>query len=139
MKKHLDMPVTARHVISTDQFPVEHETPTNDIFPAGAVAPWEETHIRKTHRYESEDRVVRVPHDRLKAGQMVVDTHRVHDIMEKGVKESGNKLLYDRPMEAKQLPTGDYMLKDGHHRVAARILAGRKTSTLHVTGRYVQP
>jgi len=132
------MPVTAKHVISADQFPGEHETPTNDIFPASAVEPWEEKHLRKTHRFESEDKVVRVPHDRLHPGQMVVDTHRVHDMMQKGPQESGS-ILYDRPMEATQLPSGDYMLEDGHHRVAARILAGRKTTKVHVTGRYEKP
>lgn len=138
MKKHLTLPVTANHVLSQQQFPADHETPTADIFPAGAVPPWEEKHLRKTSREVPVNRTVRVPHDRLKAGQMVVDTQRVHDIMEHGP-VSLPKDLDNRPLEAQQLPSGDYMLQDGHHRVAARILQGKKTSTVFVNGRWEKP
>lgn len=138
MKKHLTIPVTAKHVVSPTQFPDDHETPTADIFPAGSVAPWEEKHYRKTSREIPVNKTVRVPHDRLKAGQMVVDTHRVHDIVEHGP-VSLPRDLDNRPLEAMQLPTGEYMLQDGHHRVAARILSGKKTSTVYVNGRWEAP
>lgn len=138
MKKHLTLPVTASHVLQAEQFPEGHETPTNDIFPAGAVPPWQEKHYRKTSRDVPVDKVVRVPHDRLRAGQMVVDTHRVRDIMEHGSVSTPHD-IDDRPFEAQQLPDGTYMLQDGHHRVAARILSGRKTSTVFVNGRWETP
>lgn len=138
MKKHLSLPVTANHVLHPAQFPDDHETPTEDIFPAGAVAPWEEKHLRKTSRETPVDRTVRIPHDRLKAGQMVVDTKRVHDIMERGSVSSPTD-INNRPEQAIQLPSGDYMLQDGHHRVAARILAGKKTSTVYVGSRWEKP
>lgn len=138
MKKHLSLPVTANHVLQPQQFPDDHETPTEDIFPAGAVAPWEEKHLRKTSRETTVDRTVRIPHDRLKAGQMVVDTKRVHDIMERGLVSSPTD-INNRPEQAIQLPSGDYMLQDGHHRVAARILAGKKTSTVYVGSRWEKP
>jgi hypothetical protein len=137
MKKHLKLDVTANHVLQRQQFP-EHETPTADIFPAGAVPPWEEKHLRKTSREVPVGRSVRVPHDRLKAGQMVVDTHRVHDIIENGP-VSLPRDIDDRPPEAQQLPSGEYMLQDGHHRIAARILTGRKTSTVYVGHRWEKP
>jgi uncharacterized protein YlaI len=69
---------------------------------------------------------------------MVVDTHRVHDIMEHGAVSTPHD-IDDRPYEAQQLPDGTYMLQDGHHRVAARILSGRKTSKVFVNGRWEQP
>jgi len=132
VKKHETIPVTAKHVISSQQFPKDHETPTADIFPAGSVAPWEEKELRKTHPYVSEDRMVRVPHDKLRAGQMVVDTNRVKALMENPHTHSG--------MEATGLPDGTYMLEDGHHHVAADILSGRrKTADVRLRGRWERP
>lgn len=123
MKKHLTMPVTANHVLQSNQFD-QHETPTEDIFPAGAVRPWEETQYRKFSRETAVDKVRTVHADDLKAGQMVVDTHRVEDM--RGGNHPGGVL------EGRQLPDGKVMLRDGHHRAAADLLDGKRRFKVHI-------
>lgn len=139
MKKHLNLPVTASHVLQQAQFPDDHETPTADLG-LRPVEPWEEKHLRKTTRFESVDETKRVPHSRLRAGQMVIDTQRAKDMAERGIDTSkGNPVLDQGEVQGWRLPTGDVMLRDGHHRVVADMMNGRRTSRVHITGEMHEP
>lgn len=139
MKKHLNLPVAANHMLSQAQFPADHETPTADLG-MRPVLPWDETHFRKTHRDVPMDVTKRVPHSRIRAGQMVIDTQRAKDMAENGIVTGKGKTKYDdAPVEGQMLPGGDVMLRDGHHRVVADMLRGRKTSTVHIGGRWEKP
>lgn len=139
MKKHLDLEVTGLTALSHQQFSQYHETPLADLG-LRPVEPWEETHLRKTHREVGMDVTKRVPHSRLRAGQMVVSTQRAQEMAENGIDSSkGNPVLDQGPVLGRQLPDGDVMLRDGHHRVVADMLRGKKSSLVHIDSRWEKP
>lgn len=129
MKKHLDLEVTALTALHQGQFEQYHETSLRDLG-MRPVSPAEEVSYRRAHPTEWVGEHKTVPHERIRAGQYVVSTHRVKDIAEHGVPADADDVA------GTQLPTGDVMLTDGHHRVVADMLNGKKSSKVFIGSRY---
>ena len=99
------------------------------------VEAWQEKHLRKTHPYESVNEVRDVPISKIRGGQHYVDTARVHEMARSG--ENDLRESETAPAMGTELPTGEVMLGDGHHRTAALALRGEKSVRVRVDGRYL--
>jgi hypothetical protein len=123
-RAHFTKALGGTTAISPDQFGKHHETPLEDF--GMKPVPIKEQGIPTNEGMVAH--VEKVPTEKLRAGQYVVNTERVQHFIDNPPK-GGQQVA-----QGLKLPSGEVMLTDGHHRAAADIVRGKKTHHVEIIG-----